>query len=88
MLYVDTHIPMPWFFHTVSILRFAVLAKFPSSCIKTMSKGWGIVAYPVIQAIGRPDFEDVLRTRSPGEVVSDRLSVRTSSMVTLVSILG
>ena len=49
--------------------------------------GWGIIAYPVIQAIGRPDFEDVLRTRSPGEVVSDRLSVRTSSMVTLVSIL-
>ena len=48
----------------------------------------GSVAGPVIQAIGRPDFEDVLRTRSPGEVVSDRLSVRTSSMVTLVSILG
>ncbi len=24
--------------------------------------GWGIVAYPVIQAIGRQDFEDVLRT--------------------------
>ena len=54
----------------------------------TFKIGWGIVAYPVLQAIGRPDFEDVLRTRSPGEVVSDRLSVRTSSMVTLVSILG
>ena len=24
--------------------------------------GWGIVAYPVIQAIGRPEFEDGLRT--------------------------
>ena len=33
-------------------------------------ESWGIVACPVIQAIGRPDFEDVLRTRSPGEVVS------------------
>ena len=54
----------------------------------TFWDGWGILAYPVIQAIGRPDFEDVLRIRSPGEVVSDRLSVRTSSMDTLVSILG
>ena len=51
-------------------------------------QGWGIVACPVILAIGRPDFEDDLRTRSPGEVVSDQLSIRTSSMVTLVSILG
>ena len=50
--------------------------------------GWGIVACPVIQAIGRPDFEDGMRTRSPGEVVSDWPSVRTSSMVTLVSIIG
>ena len=33
--------------------------------------GWGMVACPVIQAIGRLDFEDGLRTRSPGEVVSD-----------------
>ena len=32
--------------------------------------GWDIVACPVIQAIGRPGFEDVLRTRSPGEGVS------------------
>ena len=32
--------------------------------------GLGIVACPVIQAIGKPDFEDVLRTRSPGEVTS------------------
>ena len=31
----------------------------------------GFVAYPVIQAIGRPDFEDGLRQRSPGEVLSD-----------------
>ena len=37
----------------------------------TLDQGWGIVACPVIQAIGRPDFEDGLRTRSPGEVVSD-----------------
>ena len=37
----------------------------------TFWDGWGILAYPVIQAIGRPDFEDGLRTRSPGEVVSD-----------------
>ena len=36
-----------------------------------VNSGWGIVVYPVIQAIGRPDFEDVLRTRSPGEVISD-----------------
>ena len=38
---------------------------------KQKDGGWGIVACPVIQAIGRPDFEDVLRTRSPGEVVTD-----------------
>ena len=31
----------------------------------------GFVADPVIQAIGRPDFEDGLRPRSPGEVLSD-----------------
>jgi len=36
-----------------------------------MMLSWGIVACPVIQAIGRPDFEDDLRTRSPGKVVSD-----------------
>ena len=56
--------------------------------IYNLHQGWGIVACPVIQTIGRPEFEDDLRTRSPGEVVSDRLSIRTSSMVTLVSILG
>ena len=50
--------------------------------------GWGIVACPVIQAIGRPDLEDFLRTRSPGEVIVGLLSVRTSSEITLVSILG
>ena len=38
---------------------------------KNSDLGWGIVAYPVIQAIGRPDFEDGLRTRSPGDVFSD-----------------
>ena len=35
------------------------------------SLGWGIVACPVIQALGRPVFEVDLRTRSPGEVISD-----------------
>ena len=53
-----------------------------------MDIGWGIVACPVIQAIGRPDLEDFLRTRSPGEVIVGLLSVRTSSEITLVSILG
>ena len=49
--------------------------------------GWGIVACPVIEAIARPDLEDVLRTRSPGKVVTGRLSVRTSSGIMMVSIL-
>ena len=56
-------------------------------CKKIYLKGWGIVVCPVIQAIGRPDFEDVLRTRSPGKVVTGRLSVRTSSGIMMVSIL-
>ena len=43
--------------------KFRVVEKFGVRC--------GIVACPVIQAIGRPDFEDGLRTRSPGEVISD-----------------
>ena len=34
--------------------------KTPSDIISIL--GWGIVAYPVIQAIGRPEFEDGLRT--------------------------
>ena len=55
---------------------------------KRNQKEAGVVACPVIQTNGRPDFEDVLRTRSPGEVVSGQLSVRTSSGITLVSILG
>ena len=46
------------------------------------------VAGAVIEATARPDLEDFLRTRSPGEVVTGRLSVRTSSEITLVSILG
>ena len=46
------------------------------------------VAGAVIEATARPDLEDFLRTRSPGEVITGRLSVRTSSEITLVSILG
>ena len=39
--------------------------------VVTIVGALGSVAGPVIQAIGRPDFEDVLRTRSPGEVTFD-----------------
>ena len=46
------------------------------------------VAGAVIEATARPDFEDFLRTRSPGEIVTGQLSVRTSSEIMLVSILG
>ncbi len=46
------------------------------------------VAGAVIEATARPDLEDFLRTRSPREVVSGQPSVRTSSEITLVSILG
>ena len=46
------------------------------------------VAGAVIEATARPDLEDFLRTRSPGEVVTGQLSVRTSSEIMLVSILG
>ena len=46
------------------------------------------VAGAVIEATARPDLEDFLRTRSPGEVITGRLSVRTSSEIMVVSILG
>ena len=36
---------------------------------KVVERGWGIIACPVIQGIGRPDFEDVLRTRSGPELL-------------------
>ena len=42
------------------------------------------VAGLVIQATGRTEFEDGLRPGSPGGVLSDNPSVRTSSLVTLV----
>ena len=51
-------------------------------------KGWGIVAYPVIQAIGRPDFEDVLRTGALWRSVSDSHSVRTNPVVRLAEPMG
>ena len=38
----------------------------------------------VIQATGGTEFEDGLRPGSPGGVLSDNPSVRTSSLVTLV----
>ena len=38
----------------------------------------------VIQATGRTEFEDGLRPGSPGGVLSDNPSVRTSSLVTPV----
>ena len=40
------------------------------------------VAGFVIQATGRTEFEDGLRLGSPGGVLSDNPSVRTSSLVT------
>ena len=42
------------------------------------------VAGLVLQATGRTEFEDGLRPGSPGGVMSDNPSVRTSSLVTLV----
>ena len=42
------------------------------------------VAGLVIQATGRTEFEDGLRPGSPGGVLSDNPSVRTSSLVTPV----
>ena len=47
---------------------------------------WGLrsVAGLVIQATGRRELEDGLRPGSPGGVLSDNPSVRTSSLVTLV----
>ena len=47
---------------------------------------WGLrsVAGLVIQANGRRELEDGLRPGSPGGVLSDNPSVRTSSLVTLV----
>ena len=42
------------------------------------------VAGLVIQATGGMEFEDGLRPESPGGVLSDNPSVRTSSLVTLV----
>ena len=38
----------------------------------------GLVADPVIQAIGRPDFEDGLRMETTVEVITDTHSVRTN----------
>ena len=61
--------------------------EFPKSPFKIIYIGWGIVACPVIEATARPDLEDFVRTRSPGEVVTGRLSVRTSSGIMMVSIL-
>ena len=37
---------------------------FGVSSENLIHEGWGIVACPVIQAIGRPDLKDDLRTRS------------------------
>ena len=54
---------------TIPQSKFIGILKLHRANLKIVP-GWGIVACPVIQAIGRPDFEDVLRTRSPGEVVS------------------
>ena len=51
---------------------------------KTRIKGLKSVAGLVIQATGRTEFEDALRPGSPGGVLSDNPSVRTSSLVTLV----
>ena len=50
----------------------------------TASKGLRSVAGLVIQATGRMEFEDGLRPGSPGGVLSDNPSVRTTSLVTLV----
>ena len=63
------------------------MAHLETPLSKLLYSGWGIVACPVIEAIARPDLEDVLRTRSPGKVVTGRLSVRTSSGIMMVSIL-
>ena len=43
----------------------------------------GLVADPVIQAIGRPDFEDGLRTGTTVEVITDGDSVRTYTEVSV-----
>ena len=43
------------------------------------NKIWlGLVADPVIQAIGRSEFEDGLRPGSPELILSDQRSVRTN----------
>ena len=46
-------------------------------------KGWSIIAYPVIQAIGRPDFEDGLRTGTTVEVITDSHIVHTNPEVSV-----
>ena len=47
----------------------------------------GSVAGPVIQATGRPDFEDGSRTGSTVEVISDFHSIRTKPEVNLAGYL-
>ena len=43
----------------------------------------GLVAVPVIQAIGRPDFEDGLRMGTTMEVITDSHSICTHPEVLL-----
>ena len=47
-----------------------------------------LIVDPVIQAIGRPDFEDVLRTGALGRSFSDHPSVRTNPEVNLARPMG
>ena len=50
----------------------------------TFSESSNIETAFLVQATGRTEFEDGLRPGSPGGVLSDNPSVRTSSVVTLV----
>ena len=60
-------------------LKVSILNR-PNKDLKSLRSVAGLV----IQATGRTEFEDGLRPGSPGGVLSDNPSIRTSSLVTPV----
>ena len=62
------------------------MSRFIKSKVRSIRDGRGLrsVAGLVIQATRRMEFEDGSRPGSPGGVLSDNPSVRTSSLVTPV----
>ena len=59
-----------------------MVSKVQVSFLNIFCKCLRSVAGLVIQATGRMEFEDGLKPGSPGGVLSDNPSIRTSSLVT------